>query len=185
MTGVLLFLGSFLWTILPGVFANMTPVLVKKHFVFLATPVDGGREWHGKPFLGSHKTWRGFIFGTAAGVAVGALQHWLYFEVPFFKEVSLVDFSEISGWFFGFLMGFGALFGDSVKSFFKRRVDIQPGKPFFPWDQLDAYFGSIVFISLFYVLPWEMLLMGVFIIPILHVGFNLAGYYLGIKSNKF
>lgn len=179
------FLGKFLWFILPGVFANMTPVLVKNRFHSLATPVDGGKRWRGKPILGSHKTWRGFIFGTLAGVLVGAVQGWLYVEYSFFQEIAIIDFSQSPGWLFGLLLGFGALFGDSVKSFFKRRVGVQPGKMFFPWDQVDAYFGGLIFTFPFYDLPWSMAAFGLVAIPLLHLGINLAGFYLGLKDNKF
>lgn len=185
MSGVLLFLAKFLWLILPGALANMAPVLGKNYLKSLAKPVDGGREWRGKPILGSHKTWRGFILGSLAGIIVGSLQHWAYISFPAIQEISIVDFSVIPGWFFGFLMGFGALFGDSVKSFFKRRANVKSGKPFFPWDQIDSYFGALIFILPFQQIPVDMLLFGAVAIPVLHVTINLLGYYMGIKSNKF
>ena len=47
-------------------------------------------------------------------------------------------------------MGFGALTGDAIKSFFKRRVNIPPGVSWFPFDQIDYIIGGIA-LSLFYI----------------------------------
>jgi CDP-diglyceride synthetase len=38
--------------------------------------------------------------------------------------------------------------GDAVKSFFKRRLGITPGKSWFPFDQLDFVLGAILFVSI-------------------------------------
>ena len=53
--------------------------------------------------------------------------------------------ADIFAWFFiGLLLGSGALIGDAVKSFFKRKEGIKPGNRFIPWDQLDYSIGSLV-----------------------------------------
>ena len=141
------FIASVFYLMLPAYFANMAPVLVKDiHlFDFLAKPIDFGKKIKGKPILGSHKTFRGFIFGVIFALIIAYVQHILY-RYPFFSSISFINYSN---WIaVGFLLGFGALFGDSVKSFFKRRVGIKPGHRFIPWDELDYTIGSLLFISI-------------------------------------
>lgn len=69
MESVFFIIAQALFFALPFYAANMAPVLVKG-IPFLATPIDGGRVWHGQPILGSHKTWRGLAAGVLLAVAV-------------------------------------------------------------------------------------------------------------------
>lgn len=180
-----LFLISFLWFVLPGAMGNAAPVIVKDYFKELAGPIDGGATFRGKRVLGDHKTWRGIIAGSLFGLVVGGLQGLLYSNFEFARDISIIDLSGYHGLFFGFLMGFGALLGDAIKSFFKRQVGIAPGKSFVPWDQIDTFFGVLLVVYWFYSIPIEYIVFGLFFVPVLHVGINLLGYYLGIKENKF
>src|SRR5690348_3203138 len=103
----------------------MAPVLVRGHFRAIALPIDGGRTIGGKPILGSHKTWRGLVVGAIAGVFVFELQRFAY-HFGWWRELASFDYSlhPVAP---GLLMGIGAIIGDAVKSFFKRRVGIAPG----------------------------------------------------------
>ena len=83
------------------------------------------------------------------------------------------------------MLGFGALFGDSVKSFFKRQLNIKPGKSWIPFDQVDWIIGAILF-SIFYVaLSLYDVIFAIIIFGVLHPIVNLIGYFLKIKKNKF
>ncbi|PLX25913.1 hypothetical protein C0580_00945, partial [Candidatus Parcubacteria bacterium] len=98
---------------------------------------------------------------------------------------AIVDYNSINIWYLGFLMGFGALFGDLVRSFVKRRVGIAPGKAWFPWDQIDFIIGAAIF-SYFYIsIPWIDILAAIALAIILHPLFNYLGYIFRIKKNKF
>lgn len=180
-----LFIISFLWFTLPGIAGNSAPVIVRNRFKNLAGPIDGGRMFRGKRVLGDHKTWRGLLFGSLFGLVTGIIQGYLYTQFDFFKEISIIDLSSYHGALLGFLMGFGALFGDALKSFFKRQAGVAPGKQFMPWDQIDTFFGVIIVVYPFYQIPWDFILVGVIFVPLLHMGINLLGYYMGIKENKF
>ena len=173
-----------LYFMLPAYFANMAPLFVRKTFNCLAIPVDGGKVWRGKPILGSHKTLRGFIFGVLAAIGLMYLQQWLY-QFPSIKNVSLLNYPEINPILYGFLFGFGALFGDSVKSFFKRRINIKPGVPWFPWDQLDLVFGSLIFISFVFKPPLYVIAIVLILHPILHVLVKHIAFYLHIEKTKW
>lgn len=172
-----------LWLALPAALANMMPVFVLR-VPFLNIPVDFGKTWRGKRIFGDHKTYRGFFFGVLGAIGVAYLQKVLY-VYPSIQAISFIDFSTIHFAAFGFLIGFGALFGDLVKSFFKRRVNIAPGKSWFPWDQLDLLFGALLFVSFVKMPTWQMLVFYFITVPLLHIFFNHLGYWLRIKETKW
>lgn len=118
-------------------------------------------------FLGSHKTWGGLILGTLIGTACG-------YCIYLFN-----DFGSIWLAFFG---AFGALLGDSVKSYFKRLLQIQAGQPFFPFDQIDLVIGSLILQSLLMPIPNSVIILGLIITPILHVSTNIIAYKLKLKN---
>jgi CDP-2,3-bis-(O-geranylgeranyl)-sn-glycerol synthase len=172
---------SLIYLMLPAYIANMMPVFVKK-INFLNTPVDFNKKYKGKPVLGSHKTWRGLFFGVLGAVIIAYIQFLLQ-KYPAFSNISLLDYSD---WFaVGFLLGFGALSGDIIKSFFKRRVNIKPGKPWIPWDQLDYAVGAMLFIYPVYPLPFMQMIIILSISFFGHILFNHLGYYLKIRKQKW
>jgi len=182
----MIFLLKCLYFMLPAYLANMAPVFAKKLgvFKFLAKPVDKGRTLGGKPIFGAHKTWRGFVVGIAIAIATAWLQYLLYSITPF-QKISLLVYSEINLWLLGFLFGFGALFGDLIKSFFKRRMNLKPGAPWIPFDQLDFVIGALIFAGFIFLPPWPVVLTVLLITPILHILTNQIGYLLKIKNTKW
>jgi CDP-2,3-bis-(O-geranylgeranyl)-sn-glycerol synthase len=76
-------------------------------------PIDGGRVLRdGYRILGNGKTWRGFIAGVLAGLAIGAIEiavqsYPLPAPLPVQTPLSVLALSV------------GALLGDMAKSFFK------------------------------------------------------------------
>ncbi|MEM1988525.1 MAG: CDP-2,3-bis-(O-geranylgeranyl)-sn-glycerol synthase [Candidatus Woesearchaeota archaeon] len=179
----LFFLGILqaVWFLLPAYVANSAPVVVYK-INFLNVPVDFNKKYKGKPIFGTHKTWRGLFFGVLFGMIVAYLQKILYYNVDFFRAISVYDYSNAI--LFGFLISIGALVGDLVKSFFKRRISIPEGAdwPFF--DQYDFVIGSLVFVWSFY--PKDLyFLLGCFIMsPILHILANLTKPFFMKTSEK-
>jgi CDP-2,3-bis-(O-geranylgeranyl)-sn-glycerol synthase len=142
-----------LWYLLPAAIGNHSascgnrlwlPRVFKSGLEKLAIPVDLDRTWRGQEIFGKNKTWRGVVVGAVAGVLVASIQAALFFGIGFFKQNTIVDFGQVNCVMFGFLMGSGALAGDLVKSFIKRRLNKASGRPWFPWDQLDWIFGAII-----------------------------------------
>ncbi len=170
-----------LYLFVPAYVANMSPVLVKRRFERFAVPIDGGRCWRGQRILGDHKTWRGLIAGAVTGVAVYEGQRFLYCA-GLLRPLALFDYEPwpVIG---GLLMGVGALVGDAVKSFFKRRTGIAPGKSWLGFDQVDFYVGAAAMLAPLYAPP---LLPFVASLPIVFVGdmaTNALGYRLGLKDS--
>jgi len=168
-----------LWFFVPAYLANMMPVFVQK-LPFLNKPVDFGRTLAGKRILGGHKTWRGLFFGTLAGFLVFELQRFL-FSKGIMTGFALIDYST-APLFLGALIGFGALVGDIVKSFFKRRVGVRPGGRWMPFDQID-FIAAALLVSL----AWSKITLNNSLVVLLVVFcgailFQYLGYWLKLKK---
>lgn len=162
---------------LPMFFANMAPVIVQR-LPWLNTPIDGGLQWRGKPILGSHKTWRGLVAGICFAVAAVYAQRLLSVSMP----VALVDYHSSDIWLLGVYMGTGALFGDAVKSFFKRRRGKPSGSAWPPFDQLDFVVGALLLARLYTPIPWSIVLILILLTPLGHVLVNRLAFTAGWKS---
>ncbi|MBI2107611.1 CDP-archaeol synthase [Candidatus Woesearchaeota archaeon] len=167
---------------LPAYLSNMAPVFVKKIFNFMAVPLDFNKTMNGKPILGENKTFRGVFFGTLFGILIAFLQYYLY-QYGFYRNLSFFDYSN---WLlFGFLMGFGAIISDSIKSFFKRRAGVKPGDKFMPFDQVDFVIGGLVFIMPVFSLTWAIFLTSLLLSFLLHILSVHVAFYLHIRDEKW
>jgi CDP-2,3-bis-(O-geranylgeranyl)-sn-glycerol synthase len=168
-----------LYFMLPAYVANMTPVFLRG-VNLLNYPLDFNKSFRGQPLLGKNKTFRGLFFGTLFAVAMAYIQHLL--QASTFHAPGI----DYSNWFWlGFLLGFGALFSDTVKSFFKRRLGKKPGERFLPWDQLDFAIGALVFVSLVYVPPLAVVVISIVASFFLQIATVHVGFYLGIRKEKW
>jgi len=161
----------------------MAPVLTKDWLKKLAVPIDFNLKLKGKPVFGKNKTLRGFLFAVLYSIVIAMIQNLLFNSSESFRTISLLDYSN---WLlFGFLIGFGAITGDLIKSFFKRRLDIPAGARFFPWDQLDFVIGALIVVSLVYKLTLVMIITIILISIVLHIIVNHVGFYLKLRTTKW
>ena len=160
---------------LPAGIANASPVLAVKipWLNQFNTPIDFGKSWRGKRLLGNNKTWRGLIFGTLMAMATGILVG--YFANPQASDVSRTLL-------IGGLMGFGALTGDAIESFFKRQRGIPSGSSWFPFDQTDYIIGGLLFVYPITQIPLALMAAILVIYFGLHLLFSYIGYKLGLKK---
>lgn len=171
------------WFSLPAYVANMAPVLAKG-IPFLNIPVDLGKTYRGKPLFGSHKTYRGFFFGIVSAMIICYIQTILYEKTTLFQDISLIDYGSTCFILLGFLFGFGALAGDTIKSFFKRRMNIVSGRSWFPFDQIDYLIGILLFVSFIYIPPMTHI-FAIFVLGvILSLISSYIGYLFGMKDAK-
>src|SRR5258708_21044687 len=155
---VLQLLISTLAIYLPAMMANMAPIVAAKWNLLsrLNRAIDFGLYLHGERILGSHKTWRGLCIAIIAGAVTGAVQ-------------AIITHQEILFEFFiGAMMGFGAIIGDALKSFFKRRFHVAPGSLWIPFDQIDFVIGATI--------------AGIFFIHISFQIFITAIIFIGLSS---
>jgi CDP-2,3-bis-(O-geranylgeranyl)-sn-glycerol synthase len=153
---------------LPAFAANVFPVLAARWgwLGSLAVPVH-------KRWLGDNKTWRGFVVGILAGMAIAIIQY--VFGAPYLPTL-------MTAALFGMAGGCGALLGDAAKSFVKRRLGIGPGKPFVPFDYIDYMIGFLISTYAWYPWSWHEALLLITMALILNPLSNLVGYKLGIKN---
>ena len=166
------------WLLLPAGLANMAPPLFR-HVNFLNYQIDFGLKIRGRPILGSHKTFRGFFFGILAAIIGVYIQRLLY---PYTINFSMIDYSSVNVILIGFLLGFGALFGDSVKSFFKRQLNVAPGKHLHIFDRVDWIIGALLFINIFIRTSLTADISALVVFGILHKLVDELAYKLNIKE---
>ncbi len=176
-----LFIGQALWFILPAGLANIAASL-SRFLPLSPTPVDFGRVWRGQPLFGANKTWRGLLSGAIVGQVVYTVQIYLY-RFKFFQDLSLFDYTKHL-FFLGALLGLGALGGDLIKSFFKRRMGIPPGHSWLPFDQIDYTIGAIALGSFIFFPGWGRALFIVVFGFVLHILFNLLAFVLRLQKNE-
>lgn len=176
---------SALWLMLPAYLSNMLPVVVGG-----GRPIDMGRNWRdGRRILGDGKTWRALLLAPLVAACLTFLLQWLVDSTAWGREHGFPGWGAWPTWFvLAYAMGLGALTGDALESFFKRRTGRDRGEKWFPFDQLDFILGSLLFAFLvgpahfLDLFTWPRLLVIVFLTPALHLLVNWIGYKLGLKS---
>lgn len=160
-----------------AIIGNSAPIVANKIPVLKDwnTPLDFGAHFRGKRLLGSNKTWRGLTFGIFIAIVVVFIQKLILDALDADVVLNSTSFNELPTLLYGFLVGFGALAGDAVESFFKRQVGIAPGHSWFPFDQLDSPIGVVLVTwPLITLTAWQY----VFAL-ILGLGFWLLFSYVG------
>ena len=158
--------------VLPAYVANAVPVLLGG-----GTRLDFNKNFFdGKPIFGETKTLRGFLSAVLAGTVIAGIIA-LYMPLAWFSTPGL----QFRG---GIAMAFGAITGDAIGSFFKRRMGMESGRPFFP--------DAVIFLAfaLLFVVPFVsaaafslenmVFLFGITIL--LHPATNFLANRLGLKK---
>jgi CDP-2,3-bis-(O-geranylgeranyl)-sn-glycerol synthase len=153
----------------PAYAANMAPPFVR-YWRGWNPPIS--RRW-----LGAHKTVVGFGLGVLAAVVATFVQSRIGWEG------SLVAYQDWTA--LGLRFGVGAMAGDAAKSFVKRRLDIAPGRPFIPWDQIDFVLGALALVWGRAALGWADLALILLLSVAGHVLVNHLGYRLGIRDVRW
>ncbi len=170
------------WLMLPAYIPNNCAALFGG-----GTPLDRGHIFRdGRRTLGDGKTFRGTIAGTACGLLTGLLLNLIAptVDLPSFGT-GLEQLPILMG------LSFGAMLGDIVAAFFKRRLGLKRGAPLFVIDQLDFVIGAWLLTTL--IAPhwfWNnfnitIILIILIITPILHRVTNIIGYKIGTKREPW
>ncbi|MFQ6086596.1 MAG: CDP-2,3-bis-(O-geranylgeranyl)-sn-glycerol synthase [Candidatus Bathyarchaeia archaeon] len=162
--------------ILPAYVANALPVIFGGGY-----PLDAGKLfWDGKPVFGSNKTVRGFFAGLLAGTFSGFVLSSLH-QLDGFPQNFLFQYNIL----LGFVLSLGALTGDLLHSFIKRRIDISPGSPLPVADQLDFALGALLFSLMVYPPPWRIAVIILIVTPPIHLSTNFLAYLIGVKKTPW
>ena len=183
---VLVLSAYVIYFMLPAYLANVSALVFGG-----GKPVDFGRNFRdGRRIIGNGVTWKGTIIGTLIGTFIGIIQGSVsaYYGNVFSLIPGIIIIqgpiptSIIQGALIGLFLGGGALIGDAVGSFIKRRIGIERGKaaPFL--DQLDFVIGALVFASLIVFIPLNMIIIILIISIVLHLLTNIIAYLIGMKD---
>ena len=160
---------QLLYLMLPAYFANMTPPFVR-FWPGWNRPVS--ERW-----LGSHKTVVGALAGVSVAIVVALAQrviHW---------SGGIADYNR---WpIIGLLLGVGAIGGDIVKSFVKRRIGVAPGSRWIPFDQLDFAIGALLLIAPVVRLSWWDVALVLAITFVGDIGVNHLSFKLGVRETAW
>ncbi len=160
--------------ILPAYIANSAPVILHGK-----TPLDMGQKFLDKqPLLGKSKTIKGFVAGVFAGTVTGAL---IAAALPYLWHTSFNDKVLTA-----FLLSLGAMTGDSIGSFIKRRRGILSGQESKITDKVWFLIGALIFAFPLYngkinleILDIALLFALTFF---LHISFNRIAHVLKLKK---
>jgi len=163
--------------VLPAYVANGSPV-VGVRIIGRRTPLDrGAKAWDGRRVLGDGKTVEGLIIGISVGTLAGLILY-LCGNVGNYRAVL-----EPS------LLASGAMLGDIVGSFIKRRIGLRRGQPAPGLDQLGFLAAALALSSLVYGFPsWIdalTLILLLVVTALLHLGTNYLAYLLGLKAEPY
>ena len=154
--------------VFPAYCANATPVLAGG-----GTKMDFGRNFiDGKRIFGDNKTFRGFFFGWGVGILVGLVEG----SVFGFQNYTIL---------FSLLIPLGALIGDLIGAFLKRRLGIKPGGLLPIVDQVDFVVGAIIFSIPLAIITWELAVTVLLITPPIHLFTNFVAYKMKLKKNPW
>ena len=177
-----------LWVLLPALIANATATIPRGR----GPPMDFGRTWpgDGRRIFGPSKSWSGFWFGTLFAIPFGLLEAYLILIappnlaiVPRFGPTVLASLPVVV------LLAAGAMTGDAIGSFVKRRLGRPSGARTLLLDQLPFVLVPIglgvavdpgLFVGTFG--SWEAVLWLLVFTLGLHAAFNLIGFRAGLKK---
>lgn len=180
-------------------------------------PIDGGRNFRdGRRILGDHKTWNGLKGPLFIGIPISFLIFLLFIGLWFpIKEIVIDSLAQgqyvlynnvkiFEYYFTGgvipinfiiliiriILASYGAVIGDLIGSFLKRRFDIGSGAPFWIVDQLDFALFALLFVAIpGFLFPSLFLVPDIFIVvfliiltPAVSIIANAVAYFVGLKS---
>jgi CDP-2,3-bis-(O-geranylgeranyl)-sn-glycerol synthase len=179
---------AVLWLLLPAYIANAFATLPRGR----GPPMDFGRtsSRDGRRILGPSKSWSGFLAGGLGAMPFCLLEAWLILLAPpNLAVVPVLAPSVAAAVPLAAILSFGAMGGDALGSFLKRRLGRESGARTLLVDQLPFVLvpialGLVFYPSLFVSVfgNWEGVFWLLVITLGLHVTFNWVGYKTGLKK---
>ena len=174
------------WFTLPAYVANPMAVLWGG-----GTPMDFRRlARDGRRVLGDGKTWRGFAGGVLSGVVLGTILSAAGAAAPALSFGPVPDFLRPVA-----LLSVGALVGDLIGAFVKRRRGLPRGAKAPGLDQYDFLLGAFLllligdpaFLGATYFAGDRIfgLVVVIVITPALHRAVNIVGFRMGRKKEPW
>jgi CDP-2,3-bis-(O-geranylgeranyl)-sn-glycerol synthase len=177
-----------LWVLIPMYIASATATLPRGR----GPPMDLGRIWppDGRRVFGPSKSWSGFLFGSLFALPFALLEAWLYLIAPpSLQIVPSYGGTVLLALPVAIVLSFGAMSGDALGSFLKRRLGRESGARTLLLDQmpfvlLPIGLGLLLLPGIFVPVFWsvEALVWLLVYTLALHAAFNWVGYWVGLKK---
>lgn len=177
-----------LYYISPAYIANGLAVIFGRK----GHPIDRGKIFlDNREIFGKGKTLEGFFGGGITGGVIGYLIYRVIsynfivsqLTTDILEEVHyLLSVLQKTDMLLAFLLSFGALFGDLIGSFLKRRFNLPRGSPAPLLDQLDFLVGAILLGAFVYIPPLIIILSLLEITIIIHIIANIIAFELHLKN---
>ncbi len=172
---------GYLWPLLyisPAYAANSTPLFIG-NIIKGKKPLDLGLRFRdGRRILGDGKTFE----GTIAGFFVGLIYFLTFYYLD--KKLSILNLyiNELEG----LTLIVGAIIGDLLGSFLKRRLGVERGEMLPVFDQTGFLIFAILIRSIFFgVVSYDLVLYLFVMTFLIHMLTNLAAHRMGIKEKPF
>lgn len=180
MNPIIYSISAALWLMLPAYITNASAALFGGK-----TPIDRGRYWGKNRLLGDGKTYEGLLKGVSCGFLFGIMQQlFLSGHLPMIPSFGIFPLFLVTL----FCLSAGAMAGDLLGSFAKRRLGLQRGAPLPVVDQLDFVGGAWLLLFLgvrawfIETFLWGIILAVIIITPMLHLVTNYIGFKIGKKK---
>lgn len=186
--------GMTFWFVFPAYTANSFALLVGG-----GKPMDFGKKMKdGRRVLGDGKTWRGLAGGSLLATGVGMTMNYAALLLPadWVHPSSRADWAYSGDWALAlpviFMLCFGAMLGDSLGSFIKRRMGVERGGKALLLDQLTFLLVAWIMVIAFSA-SWFLdhfwnnyryfgILALLVMTPLIHRAVNWVGYKIGRKK---
>jgi len=160
--------------LMPAYLANAAPTFLinyKKHVL------DFGKKLGKNRVFGDGKTFEGLIFACFIGFLSGLLLTYVYY----FLNLAWINITP-----FGYaFIALGAMIGDLVGSFIKRRLGMKRGQNAGLLDMLDFIIGALIFARILIDYSFWIMIISIIITPIIHRLSNIIGYEIGVKKEPW
>lgn len=170
MADIIVFLIRIFLILAPMYFANSCAMILGGK-----TPIDLNKKFFDKkPLLGKGKT----IKGTIGGISIGVMACFVVFAIAP-ETTKLLTNNYL---LYGLFASIGAIAGDAIGSFLKRRMNLKRGAKVHLLDQLDFIAGGMAFGLMVYAPTiWEILFTAIFTI-VFHKFANIVAHKAKIKK---
>ncbi|MDL2363076.1 MAG: CDP-archaeol synthase [Patescibacteria group bacterium] len=174
-----------IWFLLPAAIANAAPIFtaVLPGLNKFDAPIDYNKLYKNQPILGPHKTWRGLLSGIVVATLVFVLQQYLVRHTGWAATIVTEKEYLRLPLLLGPLFGFGAIAGDALESFIKRRRNIKSGQSWLVFDQLDYVIGGVLVSLPFVILSLHQYALIFVVWFVMHLLASYVGFKLRLKDS--
>jgi len=156
-------------------------------FSFLKIPLDFRKTFRSKRVFGDNKTIRGIIVMILFSFMYCHILELLIAKYPGMNDYNLLHFNRYPSWLYGILYGLGYTLSELPNSFYKRQINLKPGRRGnimnILIDQVDSVIGCFIILVPFSDLTIKWILMGIIFYAFVHLIVNLLLYITGIREN--